>query len=330
MPVDDVTVIIPTSNGGRALSDAVASVGSEAQLVVVDNGSADGSVPAAGSNLRVMKNETNLGFAPACNQGAAGAKTRYVCFLNSDAVVVDDALEALIAFADNDPDTAIWQPAIFDSTATKVDSCGDLFTWTGFFDHVTNRPDSPRPIFAVKGVCMLMRTDVFKQLGGFRDEFFAYFEESDLCWRAQLAGWQVRVVPAISVRHVGGLTTRRILNPSQVRYLSFRNRFASILSNTSATARYRIVPVHVAIALVSAAALTSTGRLDSAWAIVRALVWPVTHGAQIRKWRTEVEAVRKVSDADLLNRTDVVSRLGLRRLVNLARGQLFRWERPQD
>lgn len=328
-----VSAIIPNLNGGDMLLESLRSVLDQGETaiecIVVDNGSDDGSPAAAArlhSSVRVMRYDTNLGFAEACNRGASAARGHYLLFLNNDARLPDGSLRRLLDVADGDPEGAVWQPLIAgDADANKVESAGDLFTWSGFLWHV-RRPISkfPYPVFAAIGACLLVRHDAFDELGGFIGSYFAYFEETDLCWRLRLAGYEVRVVPDVTVRHESGTTTRRILRPHEIYFLAYRNRIRSILANSSVASLLRVVPEHLMGCLCTAAGFLSAGRVRPALAVLKALIWPLGNVRAVRRQRNASQHHRKVSDRNLF-RADLVTRLTPRRAGELFLGNLKRW-----
>lgn len=324
----DVSVVVPNLDGGEMLLETLRSAASAAtQLIVVDNGSRDDSPHAAGRlypDARIIRNERNEGFAEACNRGAAAAAGRYVLFINNDARLDAGALEALIEAAERDPSGAVWQPLILFEDGS-IESAGDLFTRTGFLWHLrAPLAAEPYPVFAAMGACMLVRREVFLAIGGFVGSYFAYFEEADLCWRARLAGWEVRVVPGARVMHRSGTTSARILRPEQIYYLSYRNRLRSVLANTGARTLARVLPVHIGASLAIALGFLGAGRAAPALALLRALVWPLVSLGAVRGARRSVQGTRKVSDGELL-RPELVVRLTPRRAAELFRGNLRRW-----
>src|SRR5688500_7712732 len=131
-----VSVVIPTLDAGNMLLECLRHVRperSDVEVIVVDNGSTDGSVERAAAelpSLRVVRNAVNRGYATACNQGAAEAKAPFVLFLNNDATLSRDDLDRLLEAASADERTAIWQPVTLGVDGT-LESTGDLFTWWG-------------------------------------------------------------------------------------------------------------------------------------------------------------------------------------------------------
>lgn len=329
----DVAVIIPCLNAGPTLLECLHTLivqHLQLEVIVVDNGSDDGTPQAVADSFpvaSVIRNASNLGYAAACNQGAVAAQAPYLLFLNSDAVLTAGSLEELLGEARIDDTGGVWQPVVL-NPAAALDSAGDMFTWWGFLWHKEVTPSQtnrPSPIFSAKGAALLVRRDLFLQLGGFQTSYFAYFEESDLCWRARMAGFEVRCIPSASLVHIGGQTTRRIFAPHEVRLLSFRNRLRSILANPSAVNVARILPRHVAGCVITAAAFAARGRPRSTISILRALVWPLVNWRDVKRQRREAQAVRRIPDTEVF-RPSLVVRLTPSRSLQLLRGQIGRWE----
>ena len=325
-----VSIVVPTLDGGDMLLRSLEHVDADdtsIELVIVDNGSTDGSVVRAVERFphaNVIRFERNMGFAPACNRGAQAAHGEYILFLNNDAFLAPDDLAALLQAADGDPSAAIWQPVNYD-TDGAVDSAGDLFNWTGVFLHSTDVPRAPVvPIFATKGPALLVRTKDFRDLGGFHDDYFAYFEESDLCWRARMAGREVRLVTTAKVEHIGGQTTARILSAEDIRYLAFRNRFRTILANGSVPTVAIMAPLHVLACLGFALVYAATGRVRSASSVLKALWWAVGNADVWRRQRAEAQAARRLPDREVLRPRGAFTPSVLWRH---ARRHVFGWEK---
>jgi N-acetylglucosaminyl-diphospho-decaprenol L-rhamnosyltransferase len=314
-----VSIVIPTLDAGDMLLRCVERLGADRddlEVIVVDNASSDGSVERAAERfgtLRVVRNDINRGYAPACNIGAAHATAPFVLFLNNDALLAPDDLATLLAAAHTDDDTAIWQPVTY-GTDGALESAGDRFTWWGILLHEGEPPassDHSPEVFATVGAALLVRRSVFERLGGFEDSYFAYYEESDLCWRARLAGWAVRVVGGARVTHIGSETTGQLFEPHAVRYLSFRNRIRTNLANPAPGTLWRLLPLHALACLAFVALYLVTGRLRSAGAVLQALWWPVGNRDVWREQRERVQAIRARPDREIFSPA-LVARFGPR------------------
>jgi GT2 family glycosyltransferase len=221
----------------------------------------------------------------------------------------------------------VLQPLILYPDGT-VDSAGDLFTWSGFFWHQSEAPrdDGVKRIFAAKGACMLVRGDLFSSLEGFNESYFAYFEEADLCWRARMVGSEVMICPKAVATHKGGSTTRRVFAPAEIYHLSFRNRIRTLLANPSVSSMWRISSAHFLGCLATADVFALRGRLAVAWAILRALAWPVLNLGAIKTQRAAAQRMRTSGDAAVFE-PPLVFPLSARFSARLLLNTLTRWQK---
>jgi GT2 family glycosyltransferase len=231
----DVSVVIPSFNTRELTLRSIASVyahttGLSFEVVVVDNGSTDGSVEALRHewpHVVVHANASNLGFARAANQGLALARAPWVLFLNSDAYLRDDALSAMVHFAVRDSTLAAVGCRIVNPDGSHQPSAGRMPTLALDASDQFLRPlkwlparwrrncvlatdyREPVPVDWVAGSCVMMRRAALVEVGGF-DETFAFGDEDiDLCARLRRAGWQVVYFPRVSVVHLGGRSRPR-------------------------------------------------------------------------------------------------------------------------
>ncbi|MCZ7545226.1 MAG: glycosyltransferase family 2 protein [Anaerolineae bacterium] len=187
-------------------------------VILVDNASSDGTVDRVRAQfpaVRVIANRRNLGYAAGCNVGigaALDAGADYVWLLNNDARAAPDALREMVRIAESDPTIGIVGPRV--RTRAGVDELGAWVDLAGARVRVAGADDPPLGAdrFAVDyvwGCAMLVAARVFDRVGGFDERFVAYFEDTDLCWRAQRAGFQVVAAPAALVWHGGARSADR-------------------------------------------------------------------------------------------------------------------------
>ena len=233
----DVSVVIVNWNTREILRDCLVSVYAntkdvEIEVIVIDNGSSDGSVEMVESEFpqaKIIANTENRGFAAANNQGMAVARGRYVLLLNSDTIVLDGAIDKATAFADSHPRAGITGCRILNRDKTLQPSCfmfpsvlnmlllgtylPKVFPKSRFFgrEQMTwwDRSDV-REVDVVTGCFMLVRREAIEQVGLMDEQFFMYAEETDWCYRFKEAGWQVMFTPDAEINHLGGASAEKV------------------------------------------------------------------------------------------------------------------------
>jgi GT2 family glycosyltransferase len=306
----DVSVVIVNWNGLdelKACLESLRGCGRDLELIVVDNGSTDGSVAYLRDQpgLRLVENAHNTGYAPANNAGIAQASAEFVLLLNNDTRVAPGFLEPMLDAMREGADVGACQARLLTTDdPPRVDGLGSYLTWSGFLYHYRyGKPDTgtgpPFEIFAAKGAAMLVRRAALDRVGAFDDDFFAYLEDSDLSWRIWLNGWRILCVPASCVWHRGGVTARR-LPSALVTFHSFKNRLCMLLKNPAGATAWRILPPHLLLVLGLMVIELARGRPGAAGAIARALGWNLRRlPATLRKRREVQRRVRRLSDRAL-------------------------------
>jgi hypothetical protein len=209
----------------RALPSAL-----EAEVLVVDNGSADGSaeqIAAAHPEVRLLRRGVNGGFAVANNEAFAAARGAYCFLLNSDAQALPGSVSALLQYLESHPRCGLVAPRLINADGSLQHSCWRfprwdtaalealyLYRWlpasagerllAGYWDH-----GRARPVDWVMGAAMLVRREVVATAGGFDERYFMFGEDMEWCWRIRRAGWSVDYEPAAGVVHLGGQSSRR-------------------------------------------------------------------------------------------------------------------------
>lgn len=195
------------------LAKALEGIASE--VIVVDNGSNDGSVEAirdTDPRARIVQNLDNLGFGAANNQGLDAAEGDFFLLLNSDAFPEANAITEMLSFLQEHADTGVAGPRILNQDGSLQVSCykfpspvhawkENLWLSRGYNDW---SHDEVREVEFVIGACMLVRREAFLDVGGFDENFFMYSEEADWERRMRDHGWKVMFVPSAQVTHLGG------------------------------------------------------------------------------------------------------------------------------
>ncbi len=235
-----VSIVIVNWNGRGLLEECLRSVYCQSfkafEVIVVDNGSTDGSVDAVKkifADVVIRENKSNLGFAKGNNIGieAASKRSKYILTLNNDTVLDRSFLAELLRAAEASPEVAgMWAPKILSIEDNSViDSVGGLLIYPdglakgrGRLETDSGQYDLQADAFIPSACAGMYRKKMLEQIGGFDDEFFAYCEDTDLGLRAQLAGWEARSVPKSVVFHHYSATGGRY-TPFKA-YLVERNR----------------------------------------------------------------------------------------------------------
>ena len=238
------SVLVLNFNGLEHLEECFGSLSkldypkSRYEVIMVDNGSADGSVAFVRKcfpRVKVLKLDRNYGFAEGNNRGLRAAKGEYIVFLNNDTKVRPHWLSGIVDVANISEDVGICGSKIFDQKLNAVMGEGRLNVLG--VPEIISRHAKATECFFVSGASMLVKRKVLKRLGQcFDSEFFAYFEDVDLCWRAKLAGYKVMYAPASEVVHKGGATSKP--KPGQkprsnlMKLYHYRNKIWAFRKNT--------------------------------------------------------------------------------------------------
>jgi len=232
----DLSIIIVNWNTRSIVCDCLRSIYEqcgeiELEVIVIDNASTDGSVEMVKKDfpqVTLIENPQNRGFAAASNQGIAISKGRYVLLLNSDTVVLDNAIAKTAAFADSHPKAAIVGCRVLNPDQTLQPTCFmfpsilnmllsstylyKLFPKSKFFGRERMTwwdRNEIREVDVVTGCFMLIRQKAIQQVGTMDEQFFMYGEETDWCYRFKQAGWKIMFTPACEIIHLGGQSSRQ-------------------------------------------------------------------------------------------------------------------------
>ncbi len=320
----------------RFLPSVVAAAPEGVGVIVADNGSTDDSVAVLAAefpSVSVLCMDANYGFAGGYNRALEGIEADYYLLLNSDIETPAGWLEPILDCLERNPDVAVAAPKLISyADRTEFEYAGAS---GGFIDYLgypfcrgrilrrvekdRGQYDDQRDVFWVSGAAFCCRADVFRALGGFDGDFFAHMEEIDLCWRMQLAGYRVRIVPQSTVYHLGGGTLQTD-SPTKVFY-NHRNNLAMLYKCTSPAQRLFVAVARPVLDMLAALSYLAQGRRDNFRAVFRAyrdfIRW---HGALSRKRRV-IRENRKGSASENIYRGSVVLRylLGRRTFGSMMR-----------
>jgi len=242
-----VAIVILNWNGAKMLRQYLPNVlqysRDEAVVYVADNASTDDSIALLKEQfpeVRLIVLEKNWGFAEGYNKALAQVDAEYFLLLNSDIEVTDHWLTPLLAFMDSHPRVAACQPKLLSIFRRDhfeyAGACGGYLDHLGYpfcrgrvFDTVEcdkGQYDQPSEVHWATGAALLVRSSIYKEVGGLDGRFFAHQEEIEMCWRMRIRGYQIFCLPESKVYHVGGGTLPKG-NPMKT-YLNFRNNLTML------------------------------------------------------------------------------------------------------
>ncbi len=314
-----VSVIIPHYNGREILLRCLAALKLSRdvvmEIILVDNASTDGSIGQVREKyptVRVVRSDENLGFAGGCNLGMQQARGRYFLLLNNDAVVTEQTIAQLAAYAEQNPEYAALQPKVcslsnegwFDyagAAGGMMDIFGFPFARGRIFHTIEEdygQYDQDVDLFWASGTCTLLRRSAVEETGMLDESFFAHMEEIDLNWRLLIAGYKVGLVSQAVVYHDAGSTLKQ--NSPQKIYLNHRNNLIMLLKNYSWPTLAMIFPLRLLMEF--AAGLYAVVQRDwpQARAILRALVHVAMRAPAVLPARRDIARFRKRTDSEVM------------------------------
>jgi GT2 family glycosyltransferase len=237
-----VSVVIPNLNGRDMLACCLRSLERQTfkdfEVIVVDNGSTDGSIEMVRSDFPwleiIIENKTNTGFAKACNQGIDAGSGDLIALLNNDTEAHPDWLAELVRAAEKHPEAGMFatKTLLFDKRDT-IDTAGHLIYRDGLnrgrgrLEIDRGQYDDKTDVFFPSGAAALYRRKMFDEIGLFDERHFAYGDDIDIGIRGRLAGWKCIFVPGAVVYHMYSATTGKY-SPMKL-YLVERNRLWIVL-----------------------------------------------------------------------------------------------------
>jgi GT2 family glycosyltransferase len=248
----DLSIVIVAWNVRDLVLDCLASIADarlaiDCEVILVDNGSGDGTVAAVARQfpaVQVIALPRNVGFGAGNNQGILKATGRHIVLLNSDTIVLPGELERCVAYLDAHPDVGVVGPQLLNPDRTKQNCIHNSPTlvsevlsqsllrrllprrWPSKRVHYT----APVEVEAVLGACLFVRADVVREVGPIDEDYFFFLEETDWCHRIRRRGWRVVHLPDAFVIHLYGESTKKKL-PLRTRIEYWRSRYTFFRKN---------------------------------------------------------------------------------------------------
>ncbi len=263
--------------------------GLDAEVIVADSASTDASMDMMSEKfpqIRQIRLEKNYGFTGGYNRALSLIDAEYYVLINSDIEVPKNWLSPLVEWMDTHPECGACGPKLHSwydrdmfeyagAAGGYLDRYGYPFCRGRVMSKIekdTGQYDTPANVLWVSGACLMVRSSLWNSLGGLDDRFFAHMEEIDLCWRIQLSGFKVTVVPSSVVYHIGGGTLPK-KSPYKL-FLNYRNNLLMLENNLPKTigrkrARRRIL-TRMILDGMSGIVYLITGKWESFKAVVKA------------------------------------------------------------
>jgi len=272
----------------------------DAEIWVADNCSTDGSVELLKNkfeDVKLIHNQSNGGYATGYNVALRQIEADYYILLNSDIEVTPNWINPIIELMESDVTIGACQPKIrsfhdkekFEYAGASggfLDKYGYPFCRGRIFQSLetdTGQYDDSIEVFWASGACMFVRSDVFHELGGFDDDFFAHMEEIDLCWRMKSIGKKVMVCPSSMVYHVGGGTLP--VGSARKTYLNFRNNFVLLYKNLPTNMLFPILVSRLFLDGLAGIKFLMQGGFSDFMAVIRAHFYFYWNWSNIHKKR---------------------------------------------
>ncbi|AWK05934.1 dTDP-Rha--alpha-D-GlcNAc-pyrophosphate polyprenol alpha-3-L-rhamnosyltransferase [Flavobacterium crocinum] len=286
--MDKIAVVILNWNGVKLLEQFLPSViqfSEGATIYVADNDSTDNSVEFVQQNfptIKIVKNSGNHGFAKGYNDALQHIDAEIYALVNSDIEVTENWLKPILETFENEKQTAIIQPKILDfknkeyfeyagAAGGFIDKYGFPFCRGRIFETLekdNGQYDNNSELFWASGACFFIRKNVYHELGGFDESFFAHQEEIDLCWRAANEGHIIKYNYQSVVYHVGGATLQQG-NPKKT-YLNFRNSLLMLVKNLPKRGLFWVIFFRMVLDGIAGIRFLTQGKIGHTFAILKA------------------------------------------------------------
>jgi GT2 family glycosyltransferase len=320
MEVKPVDVVIPHYKGSerllRCLETLFATDYDDFRVLLVDNGSTDGSTDEAEKKfprIKVLRQHENLGFAGGCNAGVRASSSELVALLNDDTEVEPGWLKAMVRVIESDEKVVAVQPRLhwiknkeqFDYAGAMgglIDIFGYPFCYGRMFETREidkGQYDWVEDIFWASGSACLFRRKPYLESGGLDEKFFAHQEEIDLNWRLQLMGYKIKTAPEAVVYHyAGGTLSEETLKK---KYLNHRNSLMMLIKNYQLRTLLWILPTRLMLEAAAAILAVKQGDVRRISAIIGAAVWNFVYFPVMMWERNRIKTLRKLPDAMVMN-----------------------------
>ena len=304
-----VSIVVLNYNGRDVLLKCLRSLYesdyARFEVIVVDNGSTDGSVEAVRRDFPegiMIENGRNLGYGAGNNVGIKASRGEYIVLLNNDVFVVRGWLKALLEACAKHSGAGFFQPKIlFESDKGLINSAGNMIHVAGFGlckgigEYDSGQYDEEVEIGFASGACVLFRREILGDVGLLDPVYFAFNDDTDWGWRALLHGWRSLYVPSAVVYHQLGHSWGRVLTARKFHYLE-RNRVLTLLKNYSRRSLAILLPVLLFVEFFVLAYALAKGWFGSK---IRSYSDVIRLRGYLREQRNVLQLRRRLSDREI-------------------------------
>jgi GT2 family glycosyltransferase len=305
-----VSIIIVNWNGKKWLKSCLDSVYSQTykkiEVILVDNGSSDESIDYAEKfypKVKVIKNNSNLGFSKANNLGIKASRGDFLFLLNNDTILEEDTLGKLLMFKINN-NFEIVGPKLLNEKREDIYNRRNLtIDFLGYLGWGSQT-------FYIDGCAFLISKNDYNELGGFDDKYFMYSEDIDLCWRAQLYGMKLAICEDATIIHFGGgssLQTQfkkniKFVTPLFRRFEVEKNNLMNLIKNYKLMNLLWVIPLFMIQSFFESIFYLVTGNFKAFKSILMAIYWNIINIRDTFKKRIIVQKSRKIGDYVMLKK----------------------------
>jgi len=306
-----ISIIIVTYNGLPFLKKCLPTIFNQTysniEIILVDNNSSDQTVSQIMKyfpKVKIIKNDTNEGFAKANNIGVNNATGEFVFLLNNDTELFPDVVEKLvISHRPKSILTALQIPTRDKKGARRAGAGADIFG----YPYLNCKHPEKTKLFYADGAAMFLKKEDFMTIGGFDEQLFMFQEDIDFSWRARIFGYDILPVPASKLYHYyGGTATLKADKKTGYttsyfrRYLNERNVIRNILKNYSLPFLLPVLIVLIVLHTVEMIVLLLLGKWKASGCYLKAYIWNAQNISNTLSVRNALQLKRKISDVAII------------------------------
>lgn len=311
-----ISIIIVNWNGRkwlkRCLDSLAAQTYKDYEIIFVDNNSQDGSVKFVKKNypfVNIVLSSSNLGFAGGNNLGYKHSHGEYVLLLNNDTWVEPGFLSKFRSAFDRIPNLgSVQSKLILMDNPSKLDVVGSYWTNSTHLYHYGLGKDGslaeynePLPVFSNKGASMLISRKAIERVGLFDDDFWCYYEETDLCHRLWLAGYECWYYPDAVAHHALGGTSLQFDN-AFIQFHNFKNKLLSFLKNFSLPTLLIVLPIYLMVNIALSFFWLAARKPRHCLALYQSFGWNIGHFGETLRKRKRIQKYRKRTDQQIFRK----------------------------